>query len=240
MKSHAVFELRRYRLHPGGRERLIGLFDSEFVEPQEALGMRIEGEFRDCGDPDAFVWVRSFLNMETRTDALAAFYSGPVWKEHGPHANETMLNSDNVLLLKPVDGTHPFSRNRSREQEARQTKGLVAVNICSLAPGTEDKFAAFFVAEALPILERAGARVDAVLTTERSVNGFPRLPVREGETVFVWFEMHEDEHSLSRHQERLRKDVRWTREVFPHMDSQCWRTIEVSRLTPTSRSLCTL
>ncbi|WP_077964923.1 NIPSNAP family protein [Ensifer adhaerens] len=240
MELHSVFELRRYRLHPGGRERLIGLFDREFVEPQGALGMRVEGEFRDCGDPDAFVWVRSFSDMGTRTDALAAFYSSPVWKEHGPCANETMLNADNVLLLKPVAGTRPFSRNRSRRQEAMPTKGLVTVNICSLALGTEDKFAAFFIAEALPILEGAGARVDALFTTERSVNGFPRLPVREGETVFVWFELHEDEDGFSRHQERLRKDVRWTSEVFPHMDSQCWRRIEVSRLTPTSRSLCTL
>ncbi|QRY65646.1 NIPSNAP family protein (plasmid) [Ensifer sp. PDNC004] len=240
MKPHAVYELRRYRLHPGGRERLIDLFDREFVDPQEALGMRVEGEFRDCGDPDAFVWVRSFADMETRTEALAAFYSGPVWKEHGSLANETMLNSDNVLLLKPVAGTQPFARNLAREKQARSTKGLVTVNICSLAPGTEDRFAAFFIAEALPIFEEAGARIDAVFVTERSANAFPRLPVRQGDTVLAWFEMHEDEDGLSRHQERLSNDVRWTNEVFPRMDSQCWRRIEVSRLTPTSRSLCTL
>lgn len=240
MKPHAVYELRRYRLHPGGRERLIDLFDREFVDPQEALGMRVEGEFRDCGDPNAFVWVRSFADMGTRTEALAAFYSGPVWKGHGSLANETMLNSDNVLLLKPVAGTHPFARNLAREKETRSAKGLVTVNICSLAPGTEDRFAALFIAEALPILEEAGARIDAVFVTERSANAFPRLPVREGETVLVWFEMHEDEDGFSRHQERLSNDVRWTSEVFPRMDSQCWRRIEVSKLTPTSRSLCTL
>jgi len=240
MKPHAVYELRRYRLHPGGRERLIDLFDREFVDPQEALGMRVEGEFRDCGDPNAFVWVRSFADMGTRTEALAAFYSGPVWKDHGSRANETMLNSDNVLLVKPVAGTQPFPHNLAREQEAQSTRGVVTVNLCSLAPGTEDRFAAFFIAEALPILEEAGARIDAVFVTERSANAFPRLPVREGETVFAWFEMHEDEDGFSRHQERLSKDVRWTSEVFPRMDSQCWRRIEASRLTPTTRSLCTL
>ena len=99
MDPHLIFELRRYRLLPERRERLIRLFDREFVEPQEALGIRVDGEFRDLGDPDCFVWVRSFKNMEARTDALASFYSGPVWKEHGPAANATMLNSDNVLLL---------------------------------------------------------------------------------------------------------------------------------------------
>ncbi|WP_429819668.1 NIPSNAP family protein [Ensifer sp. B1-9] len=239
MESHAVFELRRYRLHPGGREPLIGLFDKEFVEPQEALGMRIEGEFRDLDDPDAFVWVRSFANMEARTEALAGFYSSAVWKEHGPSANETMLNSDNVLLLKPVAGTRPFSHNRTRERETRQIKGLVTANICSLAPNTQDAFATYFMAEALPILESAGARVAAIFITERNVNGFPRLPVRDGETVFVWFELHEDEDSFSRHQGRLSQDMKWTHEVYPRMDSQCWRRIEVSRLTPTPRSLCT-
>ena len=241
MNPHTVFELRRYRLHPGGREPLIRLFDSEFVEPQEALDMRLEGEFRDLDDPDAFVWVRSFADMEARTKALGSFYSSAIWKKHGPAANETMLNSDNVLLLKPIGGVQPFSRNLSRKQEAEQLKagGLIIANICSLAPRTEDEFARFFIREALPVLQDAGARVDAVFVTERSVNGFPRLPVREGETVLVWFECHKDEDSSARYRERLRQNVKWMADVYPRMDGQCWRKIEVARLTPTSRSLCT-
>lgn len=80
MNPHAIFELRRYRLLPGRREALIRLFDSEFIEPQETLGMRVEGEFRDLDDPDCFVWVRSFEDMDARTEALASFYDGPAWK----------------------------------------------------------------------------------------------------------------------------------------------------------------
>ncbi|MFD2342767.1 NIPSNAP family protein [Sinorhizobium terangae] len=238
---HTVFELRRYRLRPGGREALIGLFDNEFIEPQEALGMRVEGEFRDLDDPDAFVWVRSFADMEARTEALKSFYSSAIWKKHGPAANETMLNSDNVLLLKPVGGVMPFSHNRARKEEVEQqeAEGLVIATICSLAPGTEDEFAALFIQEALPVLQDAGARVDAVLVTERSTNGFPRLPVREGETVLVWFECHKDEAGLARYRERLGQNAKWTEEVYPRMDGQCWRRIEVARLTPTPRSLCT-
>ena len=135
MNPHTIFELRRYRLLPEGREALIRLFDREFVEPQEALGMRVEAEFRDLDDPDSFVWVRSFKDMEARTEALASFYSGPVWKEHGPAANATMLNSDNVLLLKPPAGVDPFAHNLPRDAEAGRSraKGLIIVNICSLA-----------------------------------------------------------------------------------------------------------
>ncbi|MBP2235305.1 hypothetical protein J2Z31_001797 [Sinorhizobium kostiense] len=240
MNAHTVFELRRYRLLPNGREALISLFDREFVEPQEATGMRIEGEFRHLDDPDAFVWVRSFRDMEARTQALASFYSSPVWKEHGPAANETMLNSDNVLLLRPIGGVQPFAHNlqRSQEIERPEARGLVVVNICSLPPRTEEDFARYFTDKALPVMQEAGGRIDAVFVTERSVNGFPRLPVREGETVLVWFECHKDEESAARYQERLHQNVNWADEVYPRMDGQCWRRIEVARLTPTSRSLC--
>lgn len=42
-----VIELRQYSLEPGQRDVLIDLFDHEFVETQEADGMRIVGQFRD-------------------------------------------------------------------------------------------------------------------------------------------------------------------------------------------------
>lgn len=240
METHTVFELRRYRLLPAGREPLISLFDREFVEPQEALGMRVEGEFRDLEDPDAFVWVRSFRDMEARTEALRSFYSGPIWQAHGPAANATMLNSDNVLLLKSAGSMQPFARNLHRKQEIerREPEGLVIVNSCSLAPATEVDFAEFFFDRALPVIQAAGARVDAVFVTEQSANGFRRLPVREGETVLVWFECHENEASVSRYQEQLRRNADWTNEIFPRMDSLCWRKIETVHLAPTSRSLC--
>lgn len=240
MPPHTIFELRRYRLQPGGRKPLIALFDREFVEPQEALGMRVEGEFRDADDPDAFVWVRSFADMQTRTDALRAFYSGPVWKTFGSAANATMLNSDNVLLLKPAAAIQPFAHNRRRDQERTggPASGLVVVNTCSLAPGTEDRAASFFAERALPVLEGSGARIDAVFVTERSANGFPRLPVREGETVLVWFECYADREALDECRERLAGNARWTDDIYPAIDAQCWRRIETAYLTPTSRSLC--
>src|SRR6185436_19195944 len=46
-----VVELRQYTLHPGMRDVLIDLFDREFVETQEALGMTVLGQFRDLDDP---------------------------------------------------------------------------------------------------------------------------------------------------------------------------------------------
>ena len=87
-----VFELRQYTLHPGRRDALIELFDREFVETQEACGMRVLGQFRDLGDPDRFVWFRSFPDMARRKDALTCFYGGPAWKAHAHWAKSLGMN----------------------------------------------------------------------------------------------------------------------------------------------------
>lgn len=59
----SVVELRQYTLHPGGRDVLIDLFEREFVETQEAVGMRVIGQFRDEADPNRFVWLRGFPDL---------------------------------------------------------------------------------------------------------------------------------------------------------------------------------
>src|SRR5262249_48599854 len=99
---YPVVELRQYTLRPGQRDVLIELFDREFVESQEAAGMAVVGQFRDLDDPDRFVWIRGFESMPSRAEALAAFYGGPVWRQHAAAANATMIDSDNVLLLRPA------------------------------------------------------------------------------------------------------------------------------------------
>ena len=78
----AVVELRQYTLQPGERDVLIELFEREFVEPQEAVGMHVIGHFRDLDAPDRFVWLRGFPSMAARQDALQSFYFGPVWQRH--------------------------------------------------------------------------------------------------------------------------------------------------------------
>jgi NIPSNAP len=65
-----IVELRQYTLHPGQRDALIELFDREFVESQEALGMKIIGQFRDLDNPNRFVWLRGFRDMRSRAQAL--------------------------------------------------------------------------------------------------------------------------------------------------------------------------
>ncbi|WP_290056254.1 NIPSNAP family protein [Amycolatopsis solani] len=152
-----VIELRRYTLHPGRRDELIELFEREFVEPQEAAGAHLFGLFRERASPDKFVWLRGFRSMEARRAALEEFYFGPVWKEHREAANATMIDSDDVLLLRPV---------RRGLSTPPPGSGL-HVAISSPASPPDSAFAAF--------------------ETEPSENTFPQLPVRTGGPFSVWF-----------------------------------------------------
>src|SRR6516164_1017440 len=104
----AIVELRQYTLHPGRRDELIELFEREFLESQETAGITLIGQFRVIDDADRFVWLRGFTDMESRPDALAAFYGGPVWAVHRDAANATMVDSDNVLLLRPANASSGF------------------------------------------------------------------------------------------------------------------------------------
>jgi NIPSNAP protein len=103
-----IMELRQYTLHPGQRDVLIELFERAFIEAQEAVGATVIGQFRELEDPNRFVWLRGFPDMEKRLAALQAFYGGPVWQEYRDVANATLVDSDNVLLLRPARPTSGF------------------------------------------------------------------------------------------------------------------------------------
>jgi hypothetical protein len=104
MPADTIYEFRDYALHPGQRDVLIDLFERKFIEPQEALGAHVRATFRDLDNPDRFVWLRSFADAQSRFAALDGFYTGPVWQMHRTAANATIVDSDNVLQLRPRSG----------------------------------------------------------------------------------------------------------------------------------------
>lgn len=175
----SVVELRQYTLRGGQRDTLIDLFEREFVKPQNALGAHVLGTFRDLDDLDRFVWLRGFASMAAREAALSAFYGGPVWRAHRDAANATMVDSDNVLLLRPT----PTSMPAPTFAPAR--RALVTADIHYLGDVDPQFFATFYEAVVRPRLHALGADPFATLATETSANTFPQLPVREHESVFV-------------------------------------------------------
>lgn len=173
-----VFELRQYTLHPGRRDELIELFEREFIEPQEDLGINLIGLFRDAANPDRFVWIRGFADMEVRRKALETFYAGPTWKQHRDAANATMLDSDNVLLLRPVLG------DAAATSAAFRGPLLAATYLFSSEPDAAS-FAQRAAGKLDEAVRRDGGAIVALLTTEHSSNTFPQLPVRQGERAVV-------------------------------------------------------
>jgi hypothetical protein len=178
-----VVELRQYTLRPGQRDVLVELFDREFVESQEAVGMELIGQFRDLDRPDRFVWIRGFPDMERRREALAAFYGGPVWKAHAA-ANATMIDVNDMLLLRPVAPSTGFGPQPPRPAPGNHVPAAkFAVTICSLeAPADIDSLTRTL----LPALADAASPSLATFVEEPSENTFPALPVRTGEHVVVW------------------------------------------------------
>jgi hypothetical protein len=95
--------------------------------------------------------------MAERKAALEEFYFGPVWKEHRDAANATMIDSDDVHLLRPV----------RRGLTAPPPGAEVYVTVSAPAPPPDPVFAAF--------------------ETEPAENTFPQLPVHTDGPVSVWF-----------------------------------------------------
>jgi hypothetical protein len=225
-----IVELRQYTLHPGQRDVLIDLFEREFVESQEARGMRILGTFRDLDDPDRFVWVRAFSDMTRRREALASFYGGPVWRTHREAAVATMIDSDNVLLLRPVDNLSlPANRPPPGARELSST--LFVATVYPMPIGSEPDFARFFERRIKPALARTDAQLVATFVTEHSENTFPALPVREGEAVFVTLLRFE---ALARYEAfRRASDAPLAEEI----EKRLIAAPQILRLQPTARSL---
>ena len=197
-----VLELRQYTLHPGRRDTLIALFEREFVEPQEAVGARILGTFRDLDRPDHFVWLRGFADMPARADALAAFYDGPAWQANRSAANATMVDSDNVLLLRPLvcdQALQAALQPRPPVDAAPAAGGVFTITVCPLLRPADDALVHAFDQCVHPWWVGVGGDLLACWVTEPAPNNFPRLPVRENEPVIAWLTRFDDEAAQLRH-----------------------------------------
>jgi quinol monooxygenase YgiN len=235
-----IVELRQYTLHPGQRDVLIDLFDREFVESQEALGMKIIGQFRDLDNPNRFVWLRGFRDMPSRAQALKDFYGGPVWKAHREAANATMIDSDNVLLLHPATPTSGFSlgnKERPRVGASEARSELIVGTIYYFDAPVDAGFVQPFEKSVKPAVADVGASVLAYFVTEHSENTFPALPVREGENVFVWFARFNDQAAYEGHIAALTQFSRWRDEISKELARRLKREPDILKLSPTTRSL---
>ncbi|MEO7455928.1 MAG: NIPSNAP family protein [Gemmatimonadaceae bacterium] len=240
-RSSPIVELRQYTLHKGRRDDLIRMFDAAFVEPQEAAGIKVIGQFRNLDDPNKFVWLRGFSDMETRKQGLTTFYTGPEWRSRRTAANETIIDNDNVLLLRPVRPDAAFDLDGLQRQPIGSTTpvhGFIVATVYHLdpTPEKESDFVKFFGETIAPVLQSAGAPVIASFVSEQSANTFPGLPVREREHVFVWFSRFKDVGGYDHFLSSLASTPVWRDSLAVELSSRVREPFTL-RLSPTERSL---
>jgi hypothetical protein len=178
-----IVELRQYLLRRRRREELIELFDREFVETQEALGIRVIGQFRDIDRPNHFVWLRGFRDHNSRGRALESFYGGPVWRKHGAAANATMVDSDDVHQVRAVTETGERLRiRRTNDRDADGNRGWILIVVSHGCCDDHDELMRGLL---IPTVEQAGVRTRGLYATDATENPFPALPIRPS-NVLVW------------------------------------------------------
>ena len=236
-----IIELRQYIHHPGRRDEFIALFDDYFIEGQEHYGAFIPGHFRDRTNPDRFVWLRGFADMQTRRTALHDFYHvSPLWQAHRTAANDTIHDVSNVFLLRPARAASGFRldpANRPLKDAEDLAGGVIIATISAFDAPVDPRFVDFFENTMIPLLRSAGATLLGYFVTEPAENTYPDLPVREGENVFVWFASFVDEAAYSSYHAALAQNQEWITSIVPAL--QMWGASfeETLELLPTRRSL---
>lgn len=228
MADAAVVELRQYTLLPGRRADLVDVFEAEFVETQQAEGMRIGGTFLDRDDPCQFVWLRGFADMTTRLRGLQTFYTGPAWKAHAARANATMVAVDNVLLLRPTEPAHPPADpppagDRSAEWVVAEVYEYAA----------DDEAERWLSTEVHAVLAAELGVPVVTWRTEPAENDFPGLPVRDVH-AFVWLAVFGDRERYDEARRRLEGSAAWAG-IAPRLDAIVTARQRL-HLQPTSRS----
>jgi NIPSNAP len=229
-----VLELRQYTLRGGQRETLIALFENKFIEPQNTAGASVIGTFRDLDDPDRFVWIRGFANMADRQAALEAFYKDPIWLANRAAAAAAMVDTDNVLLLRPAAAGQGITAPPAQRPDAHS---VIVATIYYLGGVDSQTFSHFFDRTILPRLAAAGVFPIARLVSEESPNNYPRLAIRDRERVFVWLGHWTSESAAESFAANALLPSGWRDAAPEALLPAFMRKPERLRLSPTRRSL---
>ena len=192
-----VIELRRYIIKDGEREKFARYFETWFPEAFQQLGAIAFGEGLERDNDTWFTWLRGFRDMPARAETNTAFYYGPVWKEHRNTLNGLMIDSDNVLLLRPLNPESgvPVLPAVDVVKENNGAQGIVVMQVFAVEQGGVETFAER--AENIFAKYRdAGIREAGVLVTLDEANNFPQLPVRTDGPYLVWLGVARDKAML--------------------------------------------
>jgi hypothetical protein len=193
LENIKVLELRNYLLKPNMVDSFSDYFHSKFVSPMQELGGHTLGEFKIYDTNDRFVWLRGFDDMKTRVNFLNDFYiNSPTWKEYGKGANEMMINSDNVYLLKPL--------HKNNKLKTDKTFTVVDFYVCN---NTIEKAIELFDTAYIPYLKTINVEDITFWVSEMTENDFPRLPVFQDKNLLVTITNYKDKQEYEAKQKAI-------------------------------------
>lgn len=199
LNDFQAIEFRRYTIKPGERKHFAQYFEAFFPEAMEQTGAIAAGSFLERKNANGFTWIRGFHTIEDRAIDNAAFYYGPVWREHRTTLNDLITDSDNVLLLHPLtpDQGVMILPEIDPVRNAEGAQGIVVALIFALKPNSVESFAKK-AEPAFSSLRAAGAREAGVLATLDVNNNFPQLPIRTDGPYLVWLGVLKDNEMLEK------------------------------------------
>ncbi|NID16982.1 NIPSNAP family protein [Luteibacter yeojuensis] len=200
LNSYQAIEFRRYVTKEGERAHFVAYFDTYFPEAFEQLGAMVFGQFTERGNPNRFTWIRGFHDISARPVVNAAFYYGPLWREHRTKVNAILPDSDNVMLMRPLRADQGVTVLPAVDPvlEPKGAGGVVVAQIFSVKKGSEDAFAAKAEA-AFKRYAMDGVHPAGILVTLDVPNNFPQLPIRADGPWLVWVGVVRDDATLSKH-----------------------------------------
>ncbi|MCE1200154.1 MAG: NIPSNAP family protein [Marinilabiliales bacterium] len=98
-----ITEIRTYRVKPGHRKEFIEFFEQISVPAMKSFGIKIIGPFIDLENPNKFVWLRSFSNLEEREKMKTAFYESDIWKKEIERVVMPILDAYDFALCETTD-----------------------------------------------------------------------------------------------------------------------------------------
>ena len=197
-QHYDVIELRRYRVKPGAGAQFSRCFETWFPEVFQQLGAITFGHFHEREQADRFTWLRGYRDMAARLTVNEAFYDGPVWQEHKAQLNGLLIDSDDVLLMRPLhrDSAPPALPAVDPLAEPHGAQGIGVAHILKLAPHARAEASA--AAEAcFGAYQGRGVTELGILATLDEANNFPRHPIRSDGHYLVWLGMLRDEAALA-------------------------------------------
>lgn len=199
LNDFQAIEFRRYTVKEGERRHFAQYFDTYFPEAFQQLGAIAAGSFFERKNQSGFTWIRGFHTIDDRAVVNASFYYGSVWSEHKDTLNDLMIDSDNVMLLRPLTPDRGLTILPAVDPvtEPNGAQGIILAQIFSLKPNSTEAFAS--QAESMFAKYRStGAREAGVLVTLDAKNNFPQLPIRTDGPYLIWLGILKDHQMIEK------------------------------------------